>query len=256
MEGLKVHSKICLINRRKGRPIAIVGTGNFHEGNAAVYTDYFMMTSNKKITEDVAKVFDIIKKPYDQQNFGSLLVPPFNMREKFYELIDNEIAEARAGREAWIKIKINHVTDREMVERLYKASQAGVKIDMVVRGNCSLVTGVKGVSDNIRVAGIIDRYLEHSRIFIFNACGDKATYMGSADWMPRNLDRRIEVVTKVYDSRLKEDLERTVDYGLRDNVQARIVDGSGENRIRVDANGDRGVFRSQEQLYNAYKNNI
>lgn len=253
VEGLKIHSKICLINRRRGRPIAIVGTGNFHEGNASVYTDYFMMTANPKVTGDVYKVFDIIKRPYKSQTFDSLLVSPFNMRDRFYALIDREIADAKAGREAWIKIKINHITDSGMVERLYMASQAGVKVDLLVRGNCSLVTGVKGVSENISIAGIIDRYLEHSRIFIFHAGGDKKTYLGSADWMPRNLDRRIEVVTKVYDRRLKEDLERTVDYGLRDNVQARIVDGSGRNGIRVDANGDNGIFRSQEKLYEAYR---
>ena len=138
-----------------------------------------------------------------------------------------------------------------MVKRLYKASEAGVRVDLLVRGNCSLVTGVEGVSENIRAAGIIDRYLEHSRIFIFCACGQNKTFLGSADWMPRNLDRRIEVITRVFDEDLKKDLLRTVDYGLRDNLQARVVDGSGRNEI-CSIPGETVTFRSQEELYKEY----
>lgn len=248
VEGLKIHSKIVMIAMRGGHDIAIVGTGNFHEGNARVYTDYFLMTANKRITSDVAKVFDIIKSPYKPQDIRNMLVSPFNMRQEFIKLIRDEAANAAAGKEAWIKIKINHITDEEMVGELYKASQAGVKVDLLVRGNCSLVTGKTGISENIRVAGIIDRYLEHSRIFIFCAGGREKTYMGSADWMPRNLDRRIEVVTEVYDPDLKADLKRTVDYGLRDNVKARVADGSGKNKI-VEIEGETVPFRSQERLY-------
>ena len=159
---------------------------------------------------------------------------------------------ARKGKEAWIKIKINHVTDEQMVEKLYEASAAGVRIDMLVRGNCSLVTTVPGIADNIQIAGIIDRYLEHSRIFIFHAGGENKTFIGSADWMPRNLDRRIEVVAPVYDPDIKADLMRTVDYGLRDNINASVVDGSGRNELRVTA-GEKMPFRSQEELYKAYK---
>ena len=252
VEGLKIHSKIALITLKNGRNIAIVGTGNFHEGNAKVYTDYFMMTANPKVVDNVAKVFDIIKRPYRTQTFEHMLASPFNMRETFYDLIANETANAKKGKEAWIKIKINHITDEEMVRRLYKASQAGVKIDMLVRGNCSLVTGVKGVSENISIAGIIDRYLEHSRIFIFCNGGKMRYFMGSADWMPRNLDRRIEVVTEIFDPDLQADLMRTVEYGLRDNVQARVVDGSGRNEIRK-IEGETEPFRSQEELYKAYR---
>lgn len=252
VEGLKIHSKLALITMRNGKKIAIVGTGNFHEGNAKVYTDYFLMTANPKITEEVGRVFDVIKRPYKPQEFDALMVSPFNMREKFTKLINDEIEAAKKGEEAWIKVKINHITDTEMVELLYKASQAGVKIDLLVRGNCSLVTGVPGVSENIQAAGIIDRYLEHSRIFIFCAGGQHKTYMGSADWMPRNLDRRIEVITKVYDPDLKADLMRTVEYGLRDNVQARVIDGSGRNEIR-NIPGETEPFRSQEKLYEAYR---
>lgn len=252
VEGLKIHSKIALITTKTNRDIAIVGTGNFHEGNAKVYTDYFLMTADKRTVENVSRVFEIIKRPYNTQTFKDMFVSPFNMRENFYNLINNEIAAAKKGKKAWIKIKINHITDEEMVKHLYKASQAGVKIDMLVRGNCSLVTDVKGVSENIHISGIIDRYLEHSRIFIFHAGGENKTYMGSADWMPRNLDRRIEVVTRIYDEGLKADLMRTIDYGLRDNMQARVVDGTGRNLLVRDIHPDEKPFRSQQKLYNCY----
>ena len=251
-EGLKIHSKIIDITLRNGTDICVTGTGNFHEGNARVYTDYFMMTADPKIEKEVDKVFDIIRRPFRQQTFSHLLVSPFNMRERFIGLIDDEIRAARKGKEAWIKIKINHVTDEQMVEKLYEASAAGVRIDMLVRGNCSLVTTVPGIADNIQIAGIIDRYLEHSRIFIFHAGGENKTFIGSADWMPRNLDRRIEVVAPVYDPDIKADLMRTVDYGLRDNINASVVDGSGRNELRVTA-GEKMPFRSQEELYKAYK---
>lgn len=252
LEGLKIHSKIALISVKSGHNIAIVGTGNFHEGNASAYTDYFLMTADPKIVENVRKVFDIIKRPYNPQIFHGMLVSPFNMRDHFYHLIDQEIENARQGKEAWIKVKINHITDHGMVERLYKASQAGVRIEMLVRGNCSLVTGVPGLSENISIAGIIDRYLEHSRIFIFHAGGENLTFMGSADWMPRNLDRRIEVVTRVFDEDLKADLLRTVEFGLRDNTNAYVVDGTGTDELRVIPE-ENERFRSQQELYQAYQ---
>lgn len=252
LEGLKIHSKIALINVKNGHNIAIVGTGNFHEGNASAYTDYFLMTSDPRVVENVQKVFEIIKRPYNPQIFNGMLVSPFNMREHFYHLIDKEIENANHGKEAWIKVKINHVTDHGIVEKLYEASKAGVKIEMLVRGNCSLVTNVPDTSENISIAGIIDRYLEHSRIFIFHAGGENKTYMGSADWMPRNLDRRIEVVTRVYDEDLKADLMRTVDFGLKDNTHARVVDGTGRNEMRKIV-GENAPFRSQEELYKAYQ---
>lgn len=253
VEGLKIHSKIIHIGLKNGRDIAVVGTGNFHEGNAKLYTDYFLMTANPHVVREVADVFNVIRRPYVIPRFRHLLVSPFNMREEFNRLIDNEIKAARSGREAWIKIKTNHVTDEEMVERLYDASEAGVKVDMLVRGNCSVVTGVPGFSRNIEIAGIIDRYLEHARIYIFHSGGENKTFMGSADWMPRNLDRRIEVVTSVEDPDLKEDLLRTIEYGLRDNVKARVVDGTGDNGIRRNPE-ETAPFRSQEKLYEYYKN--
>lgn len=251
VENLKVHSKITHIGMRNGSDIACVSTGNFHEGNARVYTDYMLMTAAKNIVKDVNAVFTFIEKPYMPVTFKELLVSPNEMKKKFVRLINNEIKNRQQGKPAYIKVKINHITEPEMVRKLYEASENGVRVDLLVRGNCSLVTGIPGKSDNIRICGIIDRYLEHSRIFIFANGGEKKCFIGSADWMPRNLDNRIEVVTPVYDVKIKEDLEKVIDYGLRDTMQGRIVDGTGENRPWTTEDG--GAFRSQEQLYLHYR---
>lgn len=251
VENLKVHSKITHIGMRSGSDIACVSTGNFHEGNARVYTDYMLMTAAKNIVKDVNAVFTFIEKPYMPVTFKELLVSPNEMKKKFVRLINNEIKNRQQGKPAYIKVKINHITEPEMVRKLYEASENGVRVDLLVRGNCSLVTGIPGKSDNIRICGIIDRYLEHSRIFIFANGGEKKCFIGSADWMPRNLDNRIEVVTPVYDAKIKEDLEKVIDYGLRDTMQGRIVDGTGENRPWTTEDG--GAFRSQEQLYLHYR---
>ena len=250
VEGLKIHSKLLYINTTKG-DIACVGTGNFHEGNARVYTDYLMMTARQGIVSEVAKVFDFIDRPFSPMRFRELLVSPNSMKSRILRLFDNEIKNAQEGRPAWVKIKINHITDPDVVNKMYAASRAGVRIDALVRGNCSLVPGIEGVSDNIRIVGIIDRYLEHSRILIF-CNNDKPRYfIGSADWMPRNLVNRIEVLTPVYDDEMKHDLMRTVDYGLRDTTNGRIVDGRGTNEIQPVKEGVE-PFRSQEELHKVY----
>lgn len=254
VENLKVHSKITHIGMRNGSDIACVSTGNFHEGNARVYTDYMLMTAAKNIVKDVNAVFTFIEKPYMPVTFKELLVSPNEMKKKFVRLINNEIRNRQQGKPAYIKVKINHITEPEMVRKLYEASENGVRVDLLVRGNCSLVTGIPGKSDNIRICGIIDRYLEHSRIFIFANGGEKKCFIGSADWMPRNLDNRIEVVTPVYDVKIKEDLEKVIDYGLRDTMQGRIVDGTGENRPWTTEDGE--AFRSQEQLYLHYREQL
>ncbi len=254
VENLKVHSKITHIGMRNGSDIACVSTGNFHEGNARVYTDYMLMTAARNIVKDVNAVFTFIEKPYMPVTFKELLVSPNEMKKKFVRLINNEIKNRQQGKPAYIKVKINHITEPEMVRKLYEASENGVRVDLLVRGNCSLVTGIPGKSDNIRICGIIDRYLEHSRIFIFANGGEKKCFIGSADWMPRNLDNRIEVVTPVYDAKIKEDLEKVIDYGLRDTMQGRIVDGTGENRPWTTEDGE--AFRSQEQLYLHYREQL
>ena len=250
VEGLKVHSKLLYIESKKGN-IACIGTGNFHEGNAKVYTDYLMMTARPRIVNEVAKVFEFIDRPYIHPRFVELMVSPYAMKTRVLRMLDTEIKNAKAGKEAWLKMKINHITDKDVVHKLYQASQAGVKIEIVIRGNCSLVPGIKGLSDNIRAVGIIDRYLEHSRILIFCNGGKNRYFLGSADWMPRNLLSRIEVMTSVYDEDLQRDLLRTVEYGLKDNTNGRIVDGKGTNDFQP-IDGQHPAFRSQEQLYNAY----
>mgnify|MGYP003258293338 FL=1 len=219
VEGLKVHSKITYISMKTGADIACISTGNFHEGNARMYTDYMLMTAAKNVTRDVSLVFDFIERPYSPVRFKELLVSPNEMKQKFSRLINEEIKNKQAGKPAYILIKINHITDPVMVKKLYEASSHGVRIDLLVRGNCSLITGVPGVSDTIRINGIIDRYLEHSRIFIFANGGDEKMFIGSADWMPRNLDNRVEVIAPVYDPEIKADLKRVVEYGLKDTLQ-------------------------------------
>lgn len=247
VEGLKIHSKLLYIESKKGN-IACIGTGNFHEGNAKIYTDYLMMTARPKIVNEVAKVFDFIDRPFSPFRFSELLVSPNSMKSRILRMLDTEIRNASEGKEAWVKIKINHITDTDMVTKLYQASKAGVKIDIVIRDNCSLVPGIKGLSENIRCVGIIDRYLEHSRILIFANGGKPRYFLGSADWMPRNLLNRIEVLTPVYDEELQADLMRTISYGMRDTTNGRIVDGKGTNNF---VEGE--PFRSQQELYKEYK---
>ncbi len=247
VEGLKIHSKLLYIESKKGN-IACIGTGNFHEGNAKIYTDYLMMTARPKIVNEVAKVFDFIDRPFSPFRFNELLVSPNSMKSRILRMLDTEIRNAGEGKEAWVKIKINHITDTDMVTKLYQASKAGVKIDIVIRGNCSLVPGIKSLSENIRCVGIIDRYLEHSRILIFANGGKPRYFLGSADWMPRNLLNRIEVLTPVYDEELQADLMRTISYGMRDTTNGRIVDGKGTNNF---VEGE--PFRSQQELYKEYK---
>lgn len=247
VEGLKIHSKLLYIESKKGN-IACIGTGNFHEGNAKIYTDYLMMTARPKIVNEVAKVFDFIDRPFSPFRFNELLVSPNSMKNRILRMLDTEIRNAGEGKEAWVKIKINHITDTDMVTKLYQASQAGVKIDIVIRGNCSLVPGLKGLSENIRCVGIIDRYLEHSRILIFANGGKPRFFIGSADWMPRNLLNRIEVLTPVYDEEMQADLMRTISYGMRDSTNGRLIDGKGTDDF---VNGE--PFRSQEELYKELK---
>lgn len=249
VEGLKVHCKLTHIASSKG-DIACISTGNFHEGNAKSYTDIMLMTADKAIVREVDSVFGYIRQPYKPVLFRKLVVSPGQMRKKLNAMIDREIANARAGKDAYILCKINHITDEKLIERLYEASRAGVQMRFLVRGNCSLVPGIPKLSDRIEIRGIIDRFLEHSRIVIFCNGGDEKYFLGSADWMLRNLDHRIEVYVPVNDPKIKAELKRVIEYGLRDNVAARVVDGNGLNLIH-----ENGFvpFRSQEALYTHYR---
>lgn len=255
VEGLKIHAKLLHIGLRHS-DLACVSTGNFHEGNARTYTDFTLLTARRPLVKEIDAVFDFIEKPYSRVTFRELLVSPNDLRKRLVALIDKEIKNKRQGKAAYIVCKVNHITDHVLVDKLYEASAAGVTVDLLVRGNCSLVTGVPGVSENIRINGIIDRYLEHSRIFIFADGGEEKYYIGSADWMPRNMDNRIEVLAPVYDPAIREELKRVVAYGLSDTAKGRIVDGSGENLPWpgiIEEEAAAPPFRSQEELYDYYK---
>ena len=248
-EGFKVHGKIVYIKVKNGKDIAIISTGNFHEGNAKTYTDCLLFTSDARIVREVKEIFAFIANPYEKHNFKNLLVSPLHMQTVFERLIKNEIKNHSLGLPSGIKIKINHITDKPMVKLLYEASTKGVKIDLLIRGNSSLVPGIKGISENLSVHAIIDRYLEHSRIFIFENAGHPLVFMGSADWMPRNLYNRIEVITPIFDEDIKKELTMIVDYGLKDNVKGVIATGTDEY---IKYTNEYKPFRSQEELYNYY----
>ena len=266
VEGLKVHGKLTHIKTTSGS-YAVIGTGNFHEGNARSYTDVLLFTARPELVREVEKVFDFIASPFIPIKFRELLVAPNHMRGMLSRLIRTEIANARKGLPAYIRMKINHITDEDMIDLLYKASEAGVQVDIALRGNCSIITGQRGFSENIRICGIIDRYLEHSRILIFANGGQERIFLGSADWMPRNLDHRVEVLAPVYDPQIREELRRIVDSALADTVQARVVDGSGDNRIRTLSDLPEYLdtslpghavrsFRSQDELYRHYSEEL
>lgn len=251
VEGLKVHSKITHIGFKSGSDIACISTGNFHEGNARVYTDCLLMTANRAIVQDVDRVFRFIERPYSPIKFRELLVSPNEMKKRFLRLIDAEIKNHRAGLPSGIKMKVNHITDPIMVDKIYEAASSGVPVDLLVRGNCSLVPDQPQLGGRLKVVGIIDRYLEHSRIFIFTGGGQEQCFIGSADWMPRNLDYRVEVVTPVYDPAIRAELHTIVDLGLADTSQGRLVDGQGGDTALSAAPGQEPL-RSQEELYEHY----
>ncbi len=250
--GLKVHSKLCLITRVKGEVIqryAAVGTGNFNEDTASVYTDHLLLTSDKKITNEVLKAFNFFSANYRKDKFYHLLVSPFGLRNRLIALIDNEIKNARAGKEARIRIKINNLTDEEIISRLYKAGDSGVKVDLIVRGMFSMAPGAKGVSANIRAISIVDRFLEHSRFMIFCNGGDELVYITSADIMPRNLDHRIEVTCPVWDPAIKKEISDIFTIQWNDNLKARILDAELSNRM-VGTSSE--PLRSQTEIYRYY----
>lgn len=249
IEGLKIHSKITHVETRYGC-YAVIGTGNFHEGNAKVYTDCMLFTAIKPIVKDVERVFEFIMSPFLPMKFSELLVSPNSMKPALLKLVNTEIQNHRLGKPAYIRMKVNHITDPDMVAALYRASSEGVPVDILCRGNCALIPGIKGVSETMHIRGIIDRYLEHSRILLFCNGGDERCYIGSADWMPRNLVNRIEVLTPIYNERIKKEMAYVVEAGLKDNVQARIVDGKGGDHLPE--LGDETPFRSQAELYKHY----
>ncbi|MBV6485442.1 MAG: Polyphosphate kinase [Flavobacteriales bacterium] len=252
--NLKVHSKLILITRKKGAKTtryAHVGTGNFHEINAAIYCDTSLLTKDPKITEEVNKVFQLFKNSLERPTFKHLIVSPFNARRRLNLLIDNEIKNAKLGKPAYMLVKLNNLVDNEMIKKLYQASNAGVKIQLIIRGICSLVPGLKGFSENIEVISIIDRFLEHSRLMIFCNGGDELYYLSSADWMSRNIDRRIEVGCPIYDKSLQKTIKDMLTIQLADNTKARLITKSQDNAYKK--LNTKKPKRSQIELYNYYK---
>jgi len=232
--GLKVHSKLCLITRTKNevtQRYAAVGTGNFNEDTARIYTDHLLLTTEKKITNEVFKAFNFFNVNYKKDNYYHLVLSPFFLRNKIILMIENEIKNAKTGKKAYINLKLNNLTDTEIINHLYEASDAGVKIRLIIRGMLSLVPGLKKLSENIEAIGIVDRFLEHSRFLIFCNGGNEQIYISSADIMPRNLDRRIEVTCPVFDKNIKCEIQNIFEIQWKDNVKARIFDETQSNKF-------------------------
>lgn len=248
---LKIHSKLCLVTRHEGDKIihyAHIGTGNFNEKTAKIYTDFALFTANEKVTSEVNDVFRFIEYPYTRPVFNNLLVSPLNAREKIASMIDREIKFAKEGKEAAINFKVNALVDIDLIEKLYEASQAGVKIRGIVRGMCSIKAGVPGLSENIYITSIVDRFLEHPRVMLFNNGGNEELYISSADWMRRNLDLRIEVGTKILDPDLKERIKAILILQQKDNRKARIVDADQVNNYVQDGPNEKQI-RSQIEIH-------
>lgn len=251
--GLKVHNKQTLITREENGKLvnyATVSTGNFHEGNANLYTDINIFTADKRITSEIEKVFTFLEYNYKTFNYKYLWVSPLSMRRKLYMHIDTEIANARKNLPAYIHCKINNIVDLDVIRKLYQASNEGVKIKLMVRGICSLVPGIPGLSKNIEVVSVVDRFLEHSRFFIFCNNNQPKYFISSADWMTRNLDYRVEVAAPVFDPDIQKELRTIFDAGFKDNVKGRIVDQKQTNSARNKTG--KKPFRSQIELYNQY----
>ena len=257
IKGLKVHSKICLVERiQNGKLVryGIISTGNFNESTAKVYTDVTLFTSHQQILKDVSKIFDFFDVNYRVHRYKHLIVSPHYMRSKFNKLIDREITNAEDGKVAFIKIKLNSLTDIQLIDKLYDASNSGVKIQLQIRGICSLIPGVKGMSANIEAISIVDNYLEHSRVYIFGNENDPEVYISSADFMTRNIDGRVEVTCPIYDERIKNELIDNFNIGWKGNVKARLHSEKLDNKYRV--RGDSPVFRAQQETYNYYLNRL
>jgi polyphosphate kinase len=257
IKGLKVHSKICLVERiQNGKLVryGIISTGNFNESTAKVYTDVTLFTSHQQILKDVSKIFDFFDVNYRVHRYKHLIVSPHYMRSKFNKLIDREITNAEEGKVAFIKIKLNSLTDIQLIDKLYDASNSGVKIQLQIRGICSLIPGVKGMSANIEAISIVDNYLEHSRVYIFGNENDPEVYISSADFMTRNIDGRVEVTCPIYDERIKNELIDNFNIGWKGNVKARLHSEKLDNKYRV--RGDSPVFRAQQETYNYYLNRL
>jgi polyphosphate kinase len=256
--GLKVHCKLGLVRRMEPKGPKLYGylsTGNYHEETAKVYSDYGLFTADERITSEMARVFSYLetgKEPL--QPFEHLLVGQFNLRSRLLELIDFEIAQAKAKKKARLVLKMNSLQDREMIEKLYEAGKAGVEIHLIIRGICCLAAGIPGYSDKIQVISIVDRYLEHGRVFCFHHGGQDLILMSSADWMVRNLSFRVETAFPVYDPAIKAEINDYLDIQLGDNVKARVLDAQMTNHYKRTSSDI--PIRSQMETYYYLKRKI
>ncbi|MGB0840146.1 MAG: polyphosphate kinase 1, partial [Chitinophagales bacterium] len=254
--GQKIHSKILLVGRRergKIKSYVSIGTGNFHEGTAKLYSDDNLLTSNSKITKEVERVFRMIETGIPEK-FKHLLVSPHDMYPKLLGFIDAEIANAKAGKEAYLLAKLNSLNDEGMIDKLYEASQAGVKIRLIIRGICCLLPERTGLSENIEAISIVDKYLEHSRCYIFCNGGDEKVFISSADWMERNLHRRIEVSCPIYDPQIKSELKKMLSIQLQDNTKARWI--NHERGVNIYKHTYGKSVRAQDTLYQYFQEKL
>ncbi|WP_458626927.1 polyphosphate kinase 1 [Winogradskyella sp. PC D3.3] len=254
--GLKVHCKMCVIEREENDKLVrygFISTGNFNESTAKIYTDFTLMTANSKILKEINKVFDFFEVNYKINRYKHIITSPHYTKSKLFALIDKEIECAKNGKPAYIKLKMNSISSYKMIDKLYEASRAGVKIQMIVRGLCCLVPGVKGMSENIEIISIIDKFLEHTRLYIFSNQNNPKIYISSADWMTRNIDTRVEVSCPIYDEDIKQELQHLFDICWNDNVKARIIDEKQDNRYR---RNDKPKVRAQFETYKYYLNKL
>ncbi len=250
--GLKVHCKACVIDRiEKGKVVryGFVSTGNFNESTAKVYTDYTLFTSNQKILKEVNKVFDFFQVNYKVKKYRHLIVSPHYTRNAIYALIQTEIENAKKGNTNGIQLKLNSLSDYAMIDKLYEASKAGVKIKMIIRGICCLIPGIEGMSENIEVISIVDKFLEHPRLYIFENGGMPKYYISSADFMSRNLDTRVEIACPIYDKDIQKELQDTFDICWKDNVKARVISKKQDNAYKKN---NLPKVRSQVETYDYY----
>jgi len=252
VQGLKVHSKMCVIERQEGKKVkryGFISTGNFNESTAKIYTDYTLFTANQKILKDVNKVFDFFETNYKIFRYKHIITSPHYTESSINRLIDTEINNVRQGKPAYLKLKMNSISSYRMVDKLYEASRAGVQIQMIVRGICCLIPGVPGMSENIEAFSIVDKFLEHPRLFIFCNDNDPKVYIGSADWMTRNIENRVEVTCPIYDEDIKQELMDTFEISWSDNTKARNLNPEEPNAYR--RNGSKQI-RSQFATYDYY----
>lgn len=256
VRGLKVHCKMCVVEREEnGEKVryGFISTGNFNESTAKIYTDFTLLTSNQKILKDIDKVFNFFDVNYIINRYKHIITSPHYTQSKLFSLIDKEIENAQLGKEAYIKLKINSISSYKMIDKLYEASNAGVKIKMIVRGICCLVPGVKDMSENIEVISVIDKFLEHTRLYMFCNAGDLKTYISSADWMTRNIDNRVEVSCPIYDEDIKQELSDIFNIYWNDNVKARHIDAIQSNTYVVN---HKPKIRAQYKVYEYYQKRL